>query len=118
MSRRTAARGALAVTIAFAAAGFSSAQVGDAPARVARGQELVRNHCGGCHAVGGRDKSPMHLAPPLRELHRRYEPAMLAEALAEGILTGHPAMPPFRFAPADVDAIIRYLDSVQTRHRG
>ena len=39
------------------------------------------------------------------------------EALAEGILTGHPAMPAFSFPPSDVQAIIRYLDSVQSRQK-
>jgi cytochrome c len=83
-----------------------------------RGEALVRLHCSGCHAAGREDRSPMAAAPPLRELHRRYEPELLGEALAEGILTGHPAMPAFSFAPPDVEAIIRYLDSIQTRQKG
>jgi len=41
----------------------------------------------------------------------------LAEALAEGILTGHPQMPEFAFPPDDVAAIIAYLKSIQT-HQG
>ncbi|MBL8772642.1 MAG: cytochrome c [Phenylobacterium sp.] len=84
---------------------------------LARGETLVRRHCAGCHAVEQQDTSPLRGAPPLRDLHRRYEPEMLAEALAEGILTGHPAMPAFSFPPSDVQAIIRYLDSVQSRQK-
>ena len=80
-----------------------------------RGGELVTRHCGGCHAVGPAGLSPRPAAPPLRELHRRYEPEVLAEALAEGILTGHPAMPEFRFEPHDVRSIILYLNDIQDR---
>lgn len=54
-------------------------------------------------------------APAFRELHRRYSIENLAEALAEGMLVGHPAMPEFEFRPKDVRAIIAYLKSVQTR---
>ncbi len=82
-----------------------------------RGETIVKRHCGGCHAVSKTGASRHTAAPPLRELHRRYEPEVLAEALAEGILTGHPAMPSFRFEPADVRAIIRYLDTIQTRQK-
>ncbi len=57
----------------------------------------------------------MAAAPPFRELHRRYEPEQLSEALAEGILTGHPAMPQFEFSAPDVQSVILYLDSIQTR---
>jgi cytochrome c len=80
-----------------------------------RGEMLVVRHCGGCHAVGAAGASPEPAAPPFRELHRRYDPEMLAEALAEGLLTGHPMMPEFRFPPDDVRAVIRYLQSIQTR---
>lgn len=84
---------------------------------VQRGQVLVVRNCAQCHAVGLRDASPHREAPPLRELHRRYDVQNLEEALAEGILTGHPAMPEFRFAARDVKAIITYLKSLEPRAR-
>jgi cytochrome c len=37
----------------------------------------------------------------------------LEEALAEGIVSGHPAMPEFVFEPDDVSAIIAYIQSLQ-----
>jgi len=86
-----------------------------ADASTERGEMLIRRHCGGCHAVGRTGASPEPAAPPLRELHQRYDPEVLSEALAEGLLTGHPLMPEFRFAPDDVEAIIDYLQSIQTR---
>jgi cytochrome c len=39
------------------------------------------------------------LAPPFRTLHERYPVEDLVEPLAEGIVTGHPTMPEFRFDP-------------------
>lgn len=88
---------------------------GAAAAEPNRGEVLVERHCGGCHAVGRAGDSPKPPAPPFRDLNQRYAPSALAEALAEGLLTGHPLMPEFRFEPDDVRAIIRYLDSIQTR---
>lgn len=75
----------------------------------------MRRYCGGCHAVGQTGDSKEPAAPPFRELHRRYDPEVLGEALAEGILTGHPLMPEFRFEADDVRAIILYLKSIQTK---
>ena len=82
------------------------------------GEVLVRRHCASCHAVGATGNSPEPAAPKFRELHQRYDPAVLAEALAEGILTGHPLMPEFRFEPRDVQEIILYLKSLQSKQTG
>jgi mono/diheme cytochrome c family protein len=104
---------ALLGAIAIAAATSAAAQ--EPSAR--RGGVIVKRHCGGCHAAGAAGASPFPAAPPLRELHRRYEPDVLAEALAEGLLTGHPAMPEFRFGPDDVRSIILYLNEIQDRQK-
>ena len=37
----------------------------------------------------------------------------LQEPLAEGIVTGHPTMPEFRFDPGQVGDIIAYLKSLE-----
>jgi mono/diheme cytochrome c family protein len=52
-------------------------------------------------------------APPLREVHQRYPVEHLAEALAEGLVTGHPGKPAFRFDAQQVDDIIEYLKSLE-----
>lgn len=75
----------------------------------------MRRLCGGCHGVSVSDPSPLPEAPLLRDLHRKYEPEYLAEALAEGIITGHPAMPQFQFEEAEIEAVILYLNSIQSR---
>jgi cytochrome c len=79
------------------------------------GARLIQRNCGMCHATGRVGLSPSPQAPPFRDLHQRYEVEVLAEALAEGILTGHPAMPQFRFEPEEVTAIVAYLRSIQSK---
>lgn len=82
-----------------------------------RGRAIAETKCARCHAIGARGESPMALAPPFRKLHERYPVEFLAEALAEGIVVGHPAMPEFRFAPADIDALLTYLQSLAPAQR-
>jgi mono/diheme cytochrome c family protein len=74
---------------------------------------LVTTNCARCHAVGRTGASPHPAAPPFRTLSRKYKVEGLAEALAEGIYTGHPDMPEFIFEPEEVGAIIDYLKSIQ-----
>ena len=84
---------------------------------LALGRELVQRNCSMCHAIGRDGVSPNPQAPPFRELHNRYDVEDLAEALAEGIITGHPAMPEFRFEPYELNSIIHYLKSIQTNQK-
>jgi mono/diheme cytochrome c family protein len=106
----------LALSLALPAAALASAaRAADPAAGEARGHALVERNCAMCHAVGKTGASPFHPAPPFRELSQRYKIDDLAEALAEGIITGHPAMPEFRFSPAEVNDIIRYMKSIQAR---
>jgi mono/diheme cytochrome c family protein len=79
-----------------------------------RGEKLLADACGSCHAVGS-GESADKTAPALRTLGRRYSIESLEEALAEGFMTGHPAMPEFQFDADDVGAIIAYLKSIQQR---
>jgi mono/diheme cytochrome c family protein len=57
--------------------------------------------------------SPLRIAPPFRELHKRYPVESLEEALAEGIRTGHPSMPEFRLDPDQIGDVIAYLKSLE-----
>ena len=78
-----------------------------------RGSVIVRTNCSRCHAVGKVGESPLPIAPPFRTLHGRYPVEDLQEPLAEGIVTGHPTMPEFRFDPGQVGDIIAYLKSLE-----
>jgi cytochrome c len=78
-----------------------------------RGLVIVRTNCSRCHATGRIGESPLPIAPPFRTLHERYPVDDLQEPLAEGIVTGHPNMPEFRFDPGQVGDIIAYLKSLE-----
>jgi len=84
------------------------AQAADGEA-IARGRALVEANCARCHAIGPEGSSPHPDAPEFRGLSQRYPIESLAEALAEGISTGHPDMPEFVATPEQIDAIIAYL---------
>lgn len=77
-----------------------------------RGEALAQQHCARCHAIDDMSDSPMGLAPPFRDLSKRYPIEYLAEALAEGIVTGHPAMPRFTFEPREIDALLTFIGSL------
>ncbi|MER2268290.1 c-type cytochrome [Methylobacterium oxalidis] len=81
--------------------------------QVQQGATLARTNCARCHAVGRVGASPLRAAPPFRELHKRYRVEDLGEALAEGIRTGHPSMPEFRFDPDQAESLIAYLKSLE-----
>ncbi len=82
-----------------------------------RGGALVERNCAMCHSVGVRGQSPSADAPRFRDLSKRYPIEMLEEALAEGILTRHPAMPQFRFTVPEINDIIAYLNSIQSNQK-
>lgn len=78
-----------------------------------RGRVFVQTHCASCHAIGRTGPSPLAIAPPFRDLHRQYPVETLEEALAEGIVTGHPTMPEFRLEPDQINGVIAYLKSLE-----
>jgi cytochrome c len=82
---------------------------------VKHGAELLQRDCARCHAVGRSGASPHKEAPAFRTLGKRYPIDSLEEALAEGIVSGHPDMPEFEYAPDQIGDIIAYLKSIQQR---
>jgi mono/diheme cytochrome c family protein len=82
-------------------------------ARIQRGVQLARTHCAKCHSIDKRSPSPVAIAPALRDLHKRYPVDQLEEPLAEGLMTGHPSMPEFRFEPDQIDDFIAFLKSLE-----
>jgi len=90
----------------------------DKRALESRGEGLLTTNCSKCHAVGRTGDSTHPEAPPFRTLGQRYPIDVLAEALAEGLSSGHPDMPEFRFEIDDIDAILAYLNSIQEKGEG
>jgi cytochrome c len=77
------------------------------------GKRLAQEWCAKCHAIGRFGASPLPEAPPFSDLHSRYNVEDLAESLAEGIMTGHPSMPAFRFDPDQIENLIAYLKTLE-----
>jgi mono/diheme cytochrome c family protein len=100
-----------AILLAFAPSSAKSDEVLSPAAQ--RGFVIVQTNCSRCHAIGKVGGSPLKIAPPFRTLHEHYPVENLQEPLAEGIITGHPTMPEFRFDPGQVGDIIAYLKSLE-----
>jgi mono/diheme cytochrome c family protein len=83
-----------------------------------QGHALLAKHCARCHAIEPTGNSPHRQAPPFRTIGQKYPTEWLAEALAEGLSTGHPDMPEFVFDLHEVNAILAYLQSIQVPKAG
>ena len=79
---------------------------------ITKGRALLTDKCARCHSIERQGASPLPAAPAFRDLHKKYPIATIAEALAEGIVTGHPDMPSTPFVQDDIDAIIGYIESL------
>ncbi len=79
-----------------------------------QGRALAERMCAPCHAVGRTDQSPHIGAPPFRSLDRRVDLDAFMTRLREGLTSGHPDMPTFRFTRQDARAFVAYLRSIQT----
>ena len=97
----------LAASTACALAGAETYQ-----SNVDKGRALLEANCVRCHAIGKEDASQHPEALPFRVVVTRYPPDNLAEAMAEGIVSGHPDMPVFVFQPPEIEAIVAYLGSL------
>ncbi|MGE0116523.1 MAG: cytochrome c [Dongiaceae bacterium] len=99
---------AAVLLIASPAAAFAAGQVEE-------GQRIAERLCAGCHTISGQAPSPLAAAPVFALIGRKYPVSHLAEALAEGIVTGHGPvrMPEFVFEPDEIDDLLAYLESVQ-----
>jgi mono/diheme cytochrome c family protein len=78
-----------------------------------RGKTFALTNCARCHSIDRVTQSPLKIAPPFRTLHNRYPVETLAEALAEGIQTGHPTMPEFRLDPDQIHDLLSYLKTLE-----
>ena len=103
----------LMMLAALACGSLPAAAVQAQDARLKRGHAFAEAHCAECHAISREGESPLPAAPPLRIMHRRYPVESIAESLAEGIATGHPAMPQFKLSAAQIGDLIAYLKSLE-----
>lgn len=86
---------------------------GDEEPNVNAGQRFAQKHCGSCHAVGAAGDSPLKEAPPFRDFSKLWPVENIEEALAEGIVVGHDAMPEFELSPRQIADLIGYLKTLE-----
>ena len=101
--------GGLCMVFAVSAAGAQDTTA------LKRGEALLAKECSRCHATARTHECRHPQAPLFRTLAKRYPIESLEEALGEGLISGHPDMPEFKFEGDDVGAIIAYLKSIQER---
>jgi mono/diheme cytochrome c family protein len=77
-----------------------------------RGRAIAASGCSGCHAIGASGSSTLLAAPPFRDIVGRRSLDDLETSFAEGLVTTHPAMPPYVFRASEIDDLIAYLDSL------
>jgi mono/diheme cytochrome c family protein len=95
---------------------LASALLGSAPSHASspeQGKRLALTYCAKCHAIDKVSPSPLNISPPFRDLHKRYPVETLQEALGEGLVTGHPTMPEFRFDADQVGDFIAFLKTLE-----
>ncbi len=78
---------------------------------VGAGATIAMELCSRCHAVTMTGESPILDAPPFRTFADRWPLEYLDEALAEGIMVGHPEhqMPVFQFTEREIADLIAYM---------
>ena len=80
---------------------------------VLAGKAFAQANCSHCHSIDKVTQSTLAIAPPFRILHERYPVESLEEALAEGIMTGHPSMPEFTLDPRQIGDLISFLKTLE-----
>lgn len=79
----------------------------------ARGRAMASIGCASCHAIDAAGDSPLAIAPPFREIVKRRGSDDLAAAFEQGLVTTHPAMPPYVFGASQIHDLTAYLDTLR-----
>lgn len=77
-----------------------------------RGRAIAVVGCASCHAIDATGPSAFAAAPPFRDIVRKRSMDDLETSFAQGLVTTHPAMPPYVFRASEIDDLIAYLDSL------
>jgi mono/diheme cytochrome c family protein len=86
-----------------------------APPNITAGKALAEKLCARCHATGREGKSTHKKAPPFRTFASKWPLESLEEALAEGIVVGHHAMPKFKFKPEQIADLLGYIATLPAK---
>lgn len=83
-----------------------------------RGRAIALVGCASCHAIDASGASPMPAATPFREIVRRRSLDDIETGMAQGLVTTHPAMPPYIFRAAEIDDLRAYLETLRMETSG
>jgi cytochrome c len=103
----------ITASLAIAFSALAAATPCRAEPNVLAGKAFALANCSHCHSIDKVTRSTLAIAPPFRTLHKRYPVESLEEALAEGIMTGHPSMPEFKLDPGQIGDLILFLKSLE-----
>lgn len=78
-----------------------------------RGRAIALVGCASCHAVDPTGASPYAAAPPFRDIVKHRSLDNIETAMAQGLVTTHPEMPPYTFRASEIDDLIAYLDTLR-----
>lgn len=81
------------------------------------GFKLAEKLCARCHAIERGKVSRHPRAPSFMEIANRYSVWGLQEALAEGIVVGHPDMPKFVLNPEEINPLLTYMDGLKSQKK-
>lgn len=76
------------------------------------GRAIAEANCARCHSIEKAGASPFTPAPPFRIIARLYKASDIEEALVEGIVVGHPAMPEFHMTSEEAAALAAFIDGL------
>ena len=82
-------------------------------ARERDGLVLAERMCAQCHAIAKSGVSAHSAAPAFRDLSHRVDLDDFTTRLRDGLVSGHPDMPTFRFSREDASALTAYLRYIQ-----
>jgi mono/diheme cytochrome c family protein len=74
-----------------------------------RGEAILQEKCGRCHAVEAVGDSPLKIAPPMRDIYTKFAPQELRAEIMHGMVSKHKEMPQIDFSEEDTAAILAYL---------
>jgi len=82
------------------------------------GERLAAEKCERCHNIGRTGLSRLPIAPTFRDIANRYSVWGMQEALAEGIVVGHPAMPKFVLNPEQIFDLLSFMETLKAKQPG
>jgi mono/diheme cytochrome c family protein len=84
------------------------------PRDVAEGRRIAQRECSTCHAIDRGSVSPNPGAPPFRDVLFLSDSNWVAYRLIDAVRMGHDNMPLFDFDVRSADALIAYIESIES----